>query len=199
MPFITRLMITCCSWTRSPRIMGRAGASSVRNDTRWLVSSRCTSAMTSLTTSLMSSGTFSMSVLFASARTRRITSLARLPSLMIHSTERRAAARSGVSRSSQRRQASRVGDDGGERLVYFMGDGGGQFAQRRHARDMCEFRLRLAQCLLGLICADRRRDIGAGATIAEKIAVCVENWLAAGTDVYWRSIPFTVYTKSRNG
>src|ERR1700693_4047789 len=31
MPFITRLIITCCSWTRSPRIMGRGGANSVRN------------------------------------------------------------------------------------------------------------------------------------------------------------------------
>ncbi len=62
--------------------------------------------MTSLTTSLTSSGTFSMSVLFASARTRRITSLARLPSSIIHSTERRTASRSGVSQSSQFRQAS---------------------------------------------------------------------------------------------
>src|ERR1700686_1625697 len=42
MPFITRLIITCCSWTRSPRIMGRAGANSVRNDTWWLINSRAT-------------------------------------------------------------------------------------------------------------------------------------------------------------
>src|SRR6202521_2824777 len=27
-----------------------------------------------------------------------------------------------------------IGDDGGERLVHFMGNGGRQFAQRRHAR-----------------------------------------------------------------
>ena len=47
-----------------------------------------------------------MRVLFASARKRRITPLARLPSSIIHSTERRAAFRSGVSQSSQRRQAS---------------------------------------------------------------------------------------------
>ena len=105
-PFIAKLIITCCSWTRSPRIMGRAGASSVRNDTRWLNSSCCTSVMVSLATSLISSGTFSMSDLFASERTRRITSLARLPSPIIHSTERRAPSRSGVSRFSQRRQAS---------------------------------------------------------------------------------------------
>src|SRR6266481_3085515 len=37
MPFITRLIITCCSWTRSPRIMGGVSANSVCNDTRWLV------------------------------------------------------------------------------------------------------------------------------------------------------------------
>src|ERR1700730_12013400 len=47
-----------------------------------------------------------MSVFFARARTRRMTSLARLPSSIIHSTERHAASRSGVSRRSQRRQAS---------------------------------------------------------------------------------------------
>src|SRR6266851_3606999 len=106
MPFITKLIITCCNWTRSARVMGRVGANSIRNDTRWLNNSRCTSAMISLTTSLTSSGTFSMSVLFASARTRRITSLARLPSLMIHSAARRASSRSGLPRSSQRRQAT---------------------------------------------------------------------------------------------
>ncbi len=36
MPFITRLMITCCSWTRSPRIRGRVGANSTPH--RWLSS-----------------------------------------------------------------------------------------------------------------------------------------------------------------
>src|SRR5260370_41095164 len=65
-----------------------------------------------------------------------------------------------------------------------MGDGGRQFAQRRHARYMREFRLRLTQCLFGVIGADRRSNIGAGAPIAEKIAVCVIKWLAASLDVY---------------
>jgi len=54
--------------------------------------------MVSLTTSLTSSGTFSRLVFFASARTRRVTSLARLPSSIIHSTERHAASTSGVPR-----------------------------------------------------------------------------------------------------
>ena len=61
------------------QIMDRVGTKSVSNDTRWLINSCCTREMISLTTSLTSSGTFSMLVLFASARTRRITSLARLP------------------------------------------------------------------------------------------------------------------------
>jgi hypothetical protein len=30
MPFITRLIITCCNWIRSPRIIGAAGPNSVR-------------------------------------------------------------------------------------------------------------------------------------------------------------------------
>src|SRR5260221_11197176 len=102
--------------------------------------------MVSLTTSLTSSGTFSISVLFASARTRRITSLARLPSSIIHSTERHAASTSGVPRRSQRRPAS-VGDDGGERLVHFMGDRGRQFAKGCYARYVCEFHLSIEEAL----------------------------------------------------
>ena len=42
-----------------------------------------------------------------------------------------------------------VGDDGGERLVHFMGDRRGEFAQRRHARDMREVRLRFMQLRFG--------------------------------------------------
>jgi len=45
--FVSKLMITCCSWIRSPRTVGTAGAKSVRNDTRWLFNSRCTSEIIS--------------------------------------------------------------------------------------------------------------------------------------------------------
>src|SRR5467141_3170409 len=83
MPFITRLMITCCSWTRSPRIMGRARFVQV-------------------------GGT---------------------------AVEPTPAGRRGI-------------DDGGERLVHFMGDGGCQFAQRRHARYACELHLGIEEALL---------------------------------------------------
>ncbi len=54
----------------------------------------------------MSSLVFSPPFLAANARTRPITSAARLPSLMIHSTERRAASTSGLLLLSQRKQAS---------------------------------------------------------------------------------------------
>src|SRR5258708_19792553 len=65
-----------------------------------------------------------------------------------------------------------------------MGDGGRQLAERRQARYMCECRLRLAQCPFGVIRADRCRNIGGGATITEKIAACVKEWLAACPDIY---------------
>src|SRR3982074_3155469 len=42
-----------------------------------------------------------------------------------------------------------IRDDGGGWLIYFMGDGGCQFTQRRHARYVCEFGLRLAQAFRG--------------------------------------------------
>jgi len=60
-----------------------------------------------------------------------------------------------------------------------MGDGGCQFAERCDTRYMRECRLRLAQCLFGVIGADRGRDIGASATIAEKLAFRVKQRLAA--------------------
>jgi len=49
--FISKLMITCCSQTRSPKTVGTAGANSVRNDTRWLVNPRCTSEIISAASS----------------------------------------------------------------------------------------------------------------------------------------------------
>jgi hypothetical protein len=103
--------------------------------------------MTSLTTSLTSSGTFSMLVLFASARTHRITSLARLPSSIIHCAERRAAFRSGVPRFEPAQTGLGVGYDAGERLAHFMGDRDHQFAQACYARYVCELRLSIEEAL----------------------------------------------------
>src|SRR6476620_6852185 len=80
-----------------------------------------------------------------------------------------------------------VGDDSGERLIHFMGYGGCEFAQCGHATYVCEFHLRFAQRLFGVICADYCSNVGAGAPIAEKISLCVENWLAACPDIYRRS------------
>src|SRR5207244_13477488 len=45
---------------------------------------------------------------------------------------------------------ARIGivDDGGERLVDFMGDGGGQFTHGRQSCHMSEFGLRFMECML---------------------------------------------------
>src|SRR5258708_22996089 len=80
-----------------------------------------------------------------------------------------------------------VGDDGGERLVHFVGDRGRQFAQGYYARYVCELHLRFAKRLFGVIRADICSNVGAGAPIAEKISLCTENRLAAYSDIYWRS------------
>ena len=123
------------------------------SDILWLTNSRCTSAMTSLIASLMSSGTFSISVFFASARTRRI-DLARPNAIVDDPFHRAARLRPGrAPRGRANADSLGVGDHGGERLVHFMGDRGCQFAQRRHARDMREFRLRLVQRFLGRLAA----------------------------------------------
>ena len=58
-----------------------------------------------------------------------------------------------------------------------MGNLGCQFAQCRHAHDMRQFCLRLTQCLLRLIGADRRRNIGSAAPIAEKFSLVAEDRL----------------------
>ena len=157
MPFITRLMITCCSWTRSPGIIRWSRCQF--GSQRYPVAAQLTlhqrddlpDDVIEVERQLLHVGLF---------RERPDTSdhLA-CPVAVVrltHSTERRAAARSGVSRSSQRRAGLGVSDHRGERLVHFMSDGGRQFAQRRHPRDMREFRSRLAQLLLGLF---RRSDI----------------------------------------
>ena len=46
---------------------------------------------------------------------------------------------------------ARVIDHGAEGLIDFMGNGGGEFAQRRHPRHVPQLRLRLPQGLFGLL------------------------------------------------
>src|SRR5271154_4935429 len=70
-----------------------------------------------------------------------------------------------------------------------MGDGNCQFTERCYTRYMCEFYLGLAQLLFGVICEDRRGDIGAGASVTEKIAACVKKWFAACLDICPGSSP----------
>jgi len=51
-----------------------------------------------------------------------------------------------------------VGDDGGERLVHFMGDRGCNFPERRDARYVCEIRLRLTKRFFGALSARTGRQ-----------------------------------------
>jgi len=103
------------------------------NDTCWLNTSRCISPTVSLTTSLTSSGTFSMSDFFRE-RPDPSDHFARAIAVLYYPFPPSGAQRpdrEGRGRASADK-ASAFGDDGGERLVHFMGDGGCQFAQRRH-------------------------------------------------------------------
>ena len=102
------------------------------------------------------------------------------------------SSRSGkVGRSAVQPPQARVGigDDRGERLVHFMGDGSCQFAQGSDAGYMGEFRLRLVQRLLGLICTDHGGDIGTGTAIAEKISLRVKERFTTGSHMYRRASP----------
>ena len=78
-----------------------------------------------------------------------MTSLARLPSLII--ALHRAARLVEVGRLDGRATQAglAVGDDGRQRLIDFVRDRGGKLAERRHARDMRELRLRLVQRFFG--------------------------------------------------
>ena len=83
MPFIIRLRITCCNWTRSPRTDGRLTAKSVRSETRRRRASFCARAIVSWMTSLISNRSLFVAVRFKRARILAMTSLARLPSRMM--------------------------------------------------------------------------------------------------------------------
>src|SRR5258708_39181003 len=75
------------------------------------------------------------------------------PIAVIDNTFRRAS-RSGEVRSSAIEPAQTsfgVGDDGGERLVHFMRDGGGQPAQGCYSHAIAQVRLRVAQRPLDML------------------------------------------------
>jgi len=106
MPFITRLRITCCSWTLSARMTANVSACSTRSATREVNSSCCTKVSDSVRTSLRLSGAIFVSVFFASARMRRMTSPARVPSRTIVRRAACASSMLGGSQSSQLMHAS---------------------------------------------------------------------------------------------
>jgi hypothetical protein len=89
-----------------------------------------------------SSATLAVPALCESARTRRITSAARLPSSMIRPPTQVRFIQIGSSAFEPPQAGLAVGDDGGERLLYFVCERRGQLSQHRHARDVGEFHLR---------------------------------------------------------
>ena len=123
-------------------------------------------------------------VLSTSARTRWITSPARLPSATIDCRVPRASFRLAGSRSSQRRHAAALGDDGGERLVHFMGDRRGELAQRSHARDMREVRQRFMQFRFGSLAGGDVRHRSDKFDLARRI--CYR--MRGGMDMFDRAV-----------
>src|SRR5260370_16974909 len=70
-----------------------------------------------------------------------------------------------------------------------MGNGGGQCAHRRQPRHAGEFRLRLLQCFLCMLRANRRGYVGGGAPITEETSLRIKNGFAAYGNVEHRAVP----------
>ena len=98
MLLMIRLMRTCWSWTRSPKTGGSAGASSVRSDTDG--EQLMLHQAHHLADDSLMSRRFAVRGLVQSARTRRITSPARLPSLTIDRMARTSSRSAGHGRAS---------------------------------------------------------------------------------------------------
>ena len=172
-PFMSRLIRTCWSWIRSPQILGRPDANSIRTDTALVASSRRTRATASLTTWLMSSWNH-LDLGLLRQRPDPADHLAGPVGVLDDPFRGTACSRQIGGLAAEPADAGvRIGDHGGERLGDFMGNRGGEFAERRHARDMRELGLRLAQRLFGLFGTDRRRHVAADAAIAEETATCI--------------------------
>ena len=112
--------MTCWSWMRSPVIIGRSSANSDCSTIRFLCRSPSESATTSRVTSFMSSGSRVNSFLVNKARSRVITSDARLPSRKVRLAVSRAPSTSGGLAASIRRQVPALVMMPGERLVDLM-------------------------------------------------------------------------------
>ena len=101
MPFITRLIITCCKWIGSDRTGNASGASTVRNTIPRLSTSGETILTTSRTVSFRSTACKSASFLsFNKFRRPRMISLARRSSRTMSERISRTCARSGGLASS---------------------------------------------------------------------------------------------------
>src|SRR6201993_2690217 len=135
-PLTARLMITCCSWTRSPRTGSRLESSSSCIATPCRSASYCRSVTASSTTSLMSSRIISGPAFFrelanpANYLAGAMRVLYDLPDTddCLFDIRRLTA--------QPPQAAFCVSHDGGERLVHLMRDRRAHLSERAHARDV---------------------------------------------------------------
>ena len=106
------------------------------------------SATTSRVASFRSTNSIVKSSLANSARSRVITSAARLASRMVRRAVSRAPSMFGGSAASIRRHGASVGDDARQRLIHFVGDRGRQRTQGRHSGHVGQLRAELAERFL---------------------------------------------------
>src|SRR5437762_631350 len=149
-PFITKLIMTCCSCTRSPttgEIFGQLCPQ------RYAVSSRFRpSQRDDLPNRVVDVERYGFCLGFLYQRSGPLDDVSR--SIRIAHDEadgfpRLIEVRSGPGKPGLAGVA--VGHDGGERLVDFVSDGCRQFSHRHDARNMSQFRLRLPQGVFGLL------------------------------------------------
>ena len=80
-------------------------------------------------------------------------SAARVPSFTILDGSRARLFQIGLIARKPAQAGIGVGDSGGNRLIHFVRQGGGQLSHGGHPVDACEIRLRLAQSTLPPACA----------------------------------------------
>ena len=144
MALMSRLRITCCSSTRSPKTSGKSSPRSVCTATPFLTASLWVSSTTSRIAPLVSTHSLPRGAPLMSARTRPMTSPARLPSLTMRTSAflrldkiRRLGAEPAQSRLAVR-------DRSANRLVHFMGDRRRELSNRSDPIAVRELHLRFA-------------------------------------------------------
>src|SRR3981189_81496 len=149
MPFIRRFIITCCSWVRSPST-GGSDTPEVEPQSYTMNVDFTADQRDAVVDDLIYIEPHVFERALFGQCADALNHVARVSRAADHLFDRATClVNSGPLAVKPSEACIAKRDDGGERLVYFMGDGGGQFAQRRHARYVCELRLRLAQGFRG--------------------------------------------------